>query len=106
MKRSSTASRITLAATTLAALTMTSSVASAEDSDIDYPCVSEAIAFTEVADLAYSFRDESGVFTNALDGLRDQLIDCLVATDRKTSLSQQSDGDGDFKWKVHGPLPR
>ncbi|MBO9126658.1 MULTISPECIES: hypothetical protein [unclassified Rhizobium] len=106
MKRSSTTSRTILAATILAALTMTSSVASAEDGDVDYQCVSEAAAFIEVADLAYSFRSESGVFTNALDGLRDQLIDCLVATDRKTSLSQQSDGDDEFKWKVHGPLPQ
>jgi hypothetical protein len=106
MKRSSTASRTMLAATILAALAVTSSAAYADGTDIDYRCVSEATAFTEVADLAYSYRSEGGVFTSALDGLRDQLIDCLVATDQKTSLSRQSDGDGDFRWKVHSPLPQ
>ncbi|MDM9624968.1 hypothetical protein QTL95_03595 [Rhizobium sp. S152] len=106
MKRSITASSRILAATILAALTVTSSAASADDGDIDYQCVPEATAFAEVADLAYSFRSESGVFTNALDGLRDQLIDCLVATDGKTNLDRQSDADGGFIWRVHGPLPR
>jgi len=44
-------------------------------------CVAKASAFTEVADLAYLYREDGDVFAGAIDELRDQLLDCLATSD-------------------------
>lgn len=41
-------------------------------------CEAEAVAFTEVADLANAFGSAGVVFAGALFELREQLVDCLV----------------------------
>jgi hypothetical protein len=43
-------------------------------------CVAEATAFTEVADLAYVFKEDGDVFAGALFDLREQLLDCLATS--------------------------
>jgi hypothetical protein len=48
-------------------------------SETNLECNAEAAAFSEVADLAYSFRDRGDVFADALFELREQLRDCLPA---------------------------
>ena len=50
------------------------------DDTLGLDCVAEATAFTEVADLAYLYRDEDGVFEGALFDLREQLLDCLATS--------------------------
>lgn len=50
-------------------------------------CTAEAAAYTDVADLAQSYREASDVFADALNELRAQLLDCLA-----TSADLYSDG--------------
>jgi hypothetical protein len=51
-----------------------------QDDTLGLDCVAEATAFTEVADLAYLYRDEDDVFAGALFDLREQLLDCLATS--------------------------
>lgn len=51
-----------------------------QDDTLGLDCVAEASAFTEVADLAYVFKEDGDVFTGALFDLREQLLDCLATS--------------------------
>ncbi|SFA77860.1 hypothetical protein SAMN03159496_00300 [Rhizobium sp. NFR07] len=57
-----------------------------KDDTLGLECIAEATAFTEVADLAYVFKEDGDVFTGALFDLREQLLDCLA-----TSSEEQDD---------------
>ncbi|WJH38133.1 hypothetical protein N7E02_01760 (plasmid) [Aliirhizobium terrae] len=57
-----------------------------EDDTLGLDCVAEATAFTEVADLAYVFKEDGGVLAGALFDLREQLLDCLATS------SEERDG--------------
>lgn len=57
-----------------------------EDDTLGLDCVAEATAFIEVADLAYVFKEDGGVFAGALFDLREQLLDCLATS------SEERDG--------------
>jgi hypothetical protein len=51
-----------------------------QDDTLGLDCIAEASAFTEVADLAYVFKEDGGVFAGALFDLREQLLDCLATS--------------------------
>jgi hypothetical protein len=50
------------------------------DDTLGLECMAEATAFTEVADLAYVYKEEGDVFAGALFDLREQLLDCLATS--------------------------
>ncbi len=52
-------------------------------------CEAEAIAFTEVADLAIAFGSAGELFAGALFELREQLVDCLVVADENEKDSSR-----------------
>jgi hypothetical protein len=65
----------------------------AQSGEADIACVAEASAFTEVADLAYLYRDNGEVFAGAIEELRDQLLDCLATFDDDEGQSAYPAGD-------------
>ena len=65
-----------------------------DSTDPGVECVAEAAAFMEVAGLAHSFRSDGELFAGALYDLREQLFDCLAATEEGPNPDLSSDRDG------------
>lgn len=74
---------LTLTAFTVAAMGTAQSASQIETDRVAAPalCAVEAAAYTEVFDLAHSYRTKGDVFAAALDALREQLLDCLATSE-------------------------